>query len=280
MNKGACLCGEVQYELLGEPDNMMHCHCSICRKIHGTPFATYVQVSGVRWLSGEASISRYESSPGFHRCFCGKCGSVLPESLDNADFMFVPAGGLEGNVDAVPTKHIFASSKATWHEITDRLPQHDSYSADAPPGIDQPDRSGRCGDHIGGSCQCGKVTYQYKGEAKLMMYCHCSRCRKVKGAAHASNVFVLPEDFEWLRGEDNVVVYDHAEAERFGNSFCGSCGSSMPRKSEKSPMVNIPAGGLDDAPGIESKGHIFINSKSNWFEITDGRAQFEEMPPA
>ncbi|OED40773.1 hypothetical protein AB833_11815 [Chromatiales bacterium (ex Bugula neritina AB1)] len=146
--------------------------------------------------------------------------------------------------------------------------------------MEQQDRSGRCGDKVGGSCQCGAVAYQYQNNAKLMMYCHCSRCRKVKGAAHAANVFVLPEDFQWLQGEDNIVVYDHPGAERFGNSFCRTCGSSVPRKAVSSPMVNIPAGSIDDAPGIDSKGHIYTNSKSNWFDITDGRDQFEEMPPA
>ncbi len=279
MNKGSCLCGEVQFELLGEPERMMHCHCSMCRKVHGTPFATYVQTSGVRWLSGSDSITSYQTSENFHRCFCGKCGSVLPETVEGADYTFVPAGILEGEINVRPEKHIFATSKADWHQITDDLPQFDSYGPEAPPGVDQPDRSGQCGEATGGSCLCGDVAYQYSGDAKLMMYCHCSRCRKVKGAAHAANVFVSPDDFNWRRGEEKVVVYDHVSAVRFGNSFCATCGSSMPRQSANSPMVNIPAGALDDAPGIESKGHIFVGSKSDWFVITDGRQQFEEMPP-
>lgn len=251
----------------------------MCRKIHGTPFATYVQTSGVRWLSGEASISSYQTSNNFHRCFCNKCGSVLPETVDDADYTFVPAGALDGEIDVRPEKHIFATSKASWYQITDDLPQFESYGPEAAAGIEQQDRSGRCGESTGGSCLCGTVAYQFIGKAKLMMFCHCSRCRKVKGAAHAANLFVSPENFEWLNGENNVVVYDHAGAARFGNSFCATCGSSMPRKADTSPMVNIPVGALDDEPGIDSKGHIFIGSKSNWFEITDGRDQFEEMPP-
>ena len=92
------------------------------------------------------------------------------------------------------------------------------------------------------------------------------------------NVFVPPENFKWLRGEDNVVVYDHAEAERFGNSFCKTCGSSVPRKADNAPMYNIPVGSLDDAPGITSRGHIYVGSKSDWFEISDTLDQFDEMP--
>ena len=93
-----------------------------------------------------------------------------------------------------------------------------------------------------------------------------------------ANVFVAPDDFEWLAGIDNVVVYDLPDAERFGNSFCNSCGSSVPRQSINAPMLNIPAGALDDAPGIEPKAHIFVGSKANWFDVTDQIPQHDKMP--
>lgn len=278
MNKGSCLCGAVQYQLNSAPESMMHCHCSICRKIHGTPFATYVQTSGITWLAGEDKISSYQSSHNFHRCFCSDCGSVLPETIDGADFTFVPAGTLEGEIKVRPSKHIFATSKADWYQIHDDLPQYETYSAEGGVGVEHQDRSGQIEGAVGGSCQCGDVAFQFSGVAKLMMWCHCSRCRKVKGAAHATNIFVEPENFKWLQGEDNVVAYDHEGAERFGNSFCKRCGSSMPRQAQKSPMVNIPAGALDDAPGIETKGHIFIDSKADWFDIHDQHDQFDDMP--
>lgn len=280
MLKGSCLCGEVTY-LVEEPlEHFTHCHCSMCRKVHGTPFGSYVRSSGVTFKSGEEHIGRYESSPGFSRCFCDKCGSVVPESLDDEDFNFVPAGGLDSDVPAVAQSHIFVGSKAHWHTITDELPQSNDYGSSAAPApVEQQDRSGADGDYVHGSCLCNKVKYRYRqGSAKLMMLCHCSRCRKVKGAAHASNVFVTPEDFEWLAGEDQLTVYDLPQAERFGNSFCNSCGSSMPRQSSNAPMVNVPAGALDDEPGIEPKAHIFVGSKSNWYEITDQIPQHDEMP--
>lgn len=278
MNTGSCLCGAVTYRLLNKPELMSHCHCSICRKIHGTAFATYVQTSGVEWLTGERHISRYRSSENFERCFCDLCGSVLPERIEGADFMFVAAGGLDGDLGIKPQKHIFATSRASWYEITDDLPQFAGYSEHATEGVDQPSREGRVTGAVAGSCLCDKVAFQYTGDAKFMMYCHCTRCRRVKGAAHAMNVFVSPENFTWLRGEDNTVDFTHPEAERFGNRFCKTCGSSLPRKSPNSPLVNIPSGSLDDAPGVAPSGHIYVGSKSDWFEITDNLEQYEEMP--
>lgn len=284
MLNGSCLCGLVTYEVAEPLENFIHCHCSMCRKAHGTPFGSYLRSKQVAFKSGQDRIARYESSPGFFRCFCDQCGSVLPEEVDGAEYNFVPAGGLEGGVSARPEKHIFVTSKAGWYQITDALPQMDEYDSIATEQgletIEQEDRSSSDAHHVGGSCLCGKVAFRYKaGSAKLMMLCHCSRCRKVKGAAHAANVFVAPDDFEWLSGEDQVVVYDLPDADRFGNSFCEHCGSSVPRRAENSPMINVPAGSLDDDPGIEPKAHIFVGSKSEWFEITDQAPQHDEMPP-
>ena len=151
MNKGSCLCGAVTYQLLSEPRSMMHCHCSICRKIHGTPFASYVQVSGVEWLSGQEHVTTFQSSHNFHRCFCNQCGSVVPETIDGADFTFVPAGGLDGDVGIKPEKHIFATSGASWYTIPDDLPQYAGYSAEHTEGVDQPDRAGRINGVTAGS---------------------------------------------------------------------------------------------------------------------------------
>ena len=45
---------------------MTHCHCSICRKHHGAPFATYVAspLDGFQLLAGSDRMGRYDSSPG------------------------------------------------------------------------------------------------------------------------------------------------------------------------------------------------------------------------
>ena len=33
---GKCLCGEVQFEILGDLPNLYQCHCSLCRKVSGS----------------------------------------------------------------------------------------------------------------------------------------------------------------------------------------------------------------------------------------------------
>ena len=100
-------------------------------------------------------------------------------------------------------------------------------------------------DNIKGSCLCGAVTYQYHGPAYVFQYCHCSRCRKFTGAAHAANLIVDPKNFEWLGGEEMVGRFELPEAKHFATCFCKKCGSSLPWLSQSGVSVVIPAGTLD-----------------------------------
>ena len=165
MAKGCCLCGALAYELDGPFSAMMHCHCSMCRKHHGTGFATFVvaPIAGFRWISGEDKLTRYRSSPNGVRSFCSLCGSAGPTTMPEHGIAVAPAACLEGDLGIKPQSHIFVGSKAPWDEITDALPQHDAY----PPGIDaqgvaRPVVTPRPGI-TEGSCLCGEVAYEITG---------------------------------------------------------------------------------------------------------------------
>ena len=78
--RGSCLCGDVAWEAAAPFELMHHCHCSICRKVHGAAFETAVgaPAEGFCWLRGEGQCARFEASPGSERTFCDRCGSCLP----------------------------------------------------------------------------------------------------------------------------------------------------------------------------------------------------------
>lgn len=248
----------------------------MCRKVHGAAFATYGAADGFRAVRGAEGIRRYESSPGAFRTFCGRCGSVAPAEAGEGR-VFMPVGALDGDLGARPLAHMFVASKAPWHEITDELPRFE----ETPPGYDppeippRPDVPAEPGE-LRGSCLCGGVAYAARGIDRLVN-CHCSRCRKARSAAHATNGFVPTDRFRWIRGSELLEAYKVPEAQRFTHTFCGVCGSSMPRVFEA--RVVIPAGGLDDDPGLREQLHIFVGSKADWYEISDALPQFEEYPP-
>ncbi|HEV2170291.1 MAG TPA: GFA family protein [Candidatus Binatus sp.] len=132
-------------------------------------------------------------------------------------------------------------------------------------------------ERFGGSCLCGAVAFEATGGQEFR-YCHCSRCRKARGSAFAANMFVQPDDFRWIRGEDQVVKYRMPSAARFGNWFCGTCGSPVPRDVPALKVVLIPAGSLDHDPGVRPGYHIFVGSKAPWEEIADDLPRHAEYP--
>ena len=82
---------------------------------------------------------------------------------------------------------------------------------------------------IKGSCLCGDVTYKFTGPIKVFQYCHCTRCQKITGSAHAANIIIDPKQFEWLTGEEQVGRFELPEAKYFASSFCKKCLSASNR---------------------------------------------------
>jgi hypothetical protein len=259
---------------------MMHCHCAMCRKAHGAAFATGVatDAAALRWLGGTATVRRRESSPGSVRAFCTRCGSVVPDP-EACGRVFVPAGLLDDDPGVRPEAHVFVGSKAPWHEIADGLPRHDVY----PPGfapVDFPPQTEAVPGAVRGSCLCGGVAYEIAAPVPgPIVDCHCSRCRKARSAAHASNLFVGLGAFRWLRGVDLVASWKVPEALRFTHAFCRTCGSGVPRVDVERERVALPAGSLDDDPGAREELHIFVASKAPWYAIADDLPQHDTYPP-
>jgi hypothetical protein len=116
---------------------------------------------------------------------------------------------------------------------------------------------------LSGSCLCGQVRYTATGEEKRFYHCHCSRCRKATGTGHASNLFVAGQ-LEWHSGKAQVARFKPEGAERFTNTFCRTCGGRVPRFIDEFNLVFIPAGSLDDEPGIRPEARIFSASRVDW----------------
>lgn len=120
-------------------------------------------------------------------------------------------------------------------------------------------------DAITGSCLCGNVTFAVKRPFSAFRYCHCSRCQKASGSAHAANLLVPQAQFEWRKGEDKVKRYDMPQTERFSVWFCSECGTRVPHKIRTREDMLIPAGVLDADPGMRPENNIFSTSKAPWY---------------
>lgn len=209
---------------------MSHCHCGRCRKAHGSAFATYAAGPAKSFvLHGKEHIAKYKGEVGGPRHFCRHCGAVVPGSAWG-DLQFVPVGNFEEDPGSRPEFHIFTASKAPWYRITDDLPQFDGY----PPGVEAPGLPNTAPlDPPGkprGSCLCGGVAFVLESKPMGARYCHCTRCRRSRSAAHAANLFTDVEGVRFTRGEELIDEYKVPEAKFFKHAFCRVCGSYAPRK--------------------------------------------------
>ena len=276
MLTGQCLCGAHRFELEGPFEFNHHCHCGYCRKHHGSAFVSLVGVAAdcSRW--DRADVIAYRTSPDFVRESCATCGTPLPQEIPGLP-RFVPAGCL-GEADLSMEFHIFVASKAPWYEIGDGLPTFDAF----PPGVENAALETRPAlDPPGGtrgSCLCGEVRYVVDGPGMTARHCHCQRCRRARGAAHASNWIVAREAFRWTHGEASVRRYKVPDAQHFTQSFCGRCGAAAPTDDDARKIAVVPLGGLDDLPPIPPREHIWTASIPSWSGIYDALPQHEGPP--
>ncbi|MBN8243164.1 GFA family protein [Nitratireductor aquimarinus] len=128
-----------------------------------------------------------------------------------------------------------------------------------------------------GSCQCGAVKFQISGPFESFFLCHCSRCRKDTGSAHAANLFSTVAKITWLSGEDRIKTYRVPES-RHEKSFCSECGSAVPGIQMDGALLVVPAGSLDTPVDIRPNAHICLSSRANWDDGLDEVTRLEGLP--
>ncbi|MBX9914434.1 MAG: GFA family protein [Pseudomonadaceae bacterium] len=123
--KGSCLCGAIAYELDGLDMPIVHCHCLTCQKAHT---AAFVSTAGVlrehfRWTRGEATLAKFESSPGKFRHFCSACGTHLIAERPAQAHVIVRVASLDDDPQTRPAEHIWTSHDRTWLSA-ENIPKH------------------------------------------------------------------------------------------------------------------------------------------------------------
>jgi hypothetical protein len=115
---GGCQCGDVRYEISGDPLALYICHCRECQKQSASSFgmSLHVQRADFRITQGEVrSWSRGTDSGNRLNCFfCPRCSSRLwHESDPPLDTVTIKAGSLDQAVDASDANHIWTSRALT-----------------------------------------------------------------------------------------------------------------------------------------------------------------------
>ena len=116
-----------------------------------------------------------------------------------------------------------------------------------------------------GSCLCGAISFEVRGELTPPDACHCSQCRKTSGHYWASTD--APRDNVSISGEDRIGWYRSSEKVRRG--FCPTCGSSLFWDVDGRDRLAISMGAFDAPTDTRLEKHIFVGDKGDYYDIAD-----------
>ncbi len=113
MFTGGCQCGAVRYALFEAPESSV-CHCRMCQKAVGGPFAALCKLSleNFAWTRGQPSA--FKSSSIAERHFCAACGTPLTFHYLNGAAIEVTTGSLDNPATVPITKNFGAESRLPW----------------------------------------------------------------------------------------------------------------------------------------------------------------------
>ncbi|HHS94090.1 MAG TPA: GFA family protein [Rhodobacterales bacterium] len=128
MPKGRCECGAVAFQIDGDLKPPTACHCSQCRRLSGHIWAgAWANTADIRF-SRDDGLKWYSSSDWAERGFCKECGSSLFYRLKGEDHrMSVAVGCLDNPTGLTLGRHIYVKDKGDYYEISDDLPQLETY---------------------------------------------------------------------------------------------------------------------------------------------------------
>jgi hypothetical protein len=135
-------------------------------------------------------------------------------------------------------------------------------------------------NRITGGCLCGLIAFEISGPYHQFYFCHCSRCQKSSGSAHATNIFGRMDSIKWLSGREHVKTFELPEAKYFNKAFCSHCGSPVPHKARSGDFLIIPAGSLNSDPEVRPHYNIFWDNRAVWYDQGCVAEKVSEYPKA
>lgn len=132
-------------------------------------------------------------------------------------------------------------------------------------------------DTARGACLCGAVRFEISGAFEGFFLCHCGRCRKGTGTAHAANLFSQGAALRWLAGERHLKIYRVPDT-RHQKCFCTECGSPLPQMQRDGALLVVPAGSLDTEVSTRPNAHICWESRASWDDGLETVPKLDSLP--
>jgi hypothetical protein len=111
---GGCQCGAVRFALKAVPVRVSICHCRMCQKATGAPFASYADIEHADFAWTKGKPASFKSSSIAERDFCSACGTPLSFRRINGPRIEIMTGAFDHPDRVIPTRQYGTESRLGW----------------------------------------------------------------------------------------------------------------------------------------------------------------------
>jgi hypothetical protein len=122
MLTGGCQCGALRYAITAAPTRVSICHCRMCQKASGAPFASLADVPHANFAWTHGTPSTFRSSSIAERDFCAACGTPMSYRQIGGPSIEMMTGTFDRPDRVVPTLQFGTESRLGWVGTISNLP--------------------------------------------------------------------------------------------------------------------------------------------------------------
>ena len=121
---GGCQCRAVRFAVSAAPNRVSICHCRMCQKASGAPFASFADINkeDFAWTRGKPAA--FKSSSIAERDFCAACGTPLSFRRIDGPRIEIMTGAFDRPDRVIPTQQFGTESRHGWVVGIANLPSH------------------------------------------------------------------------------------------------------------------------------------------------------------
>ncbi|MBR1127057.1 GFA family protein [Bradyrhizobium iriomotense] len=111
---GGCQCGAVRFAVSAAPSKVSICHCRMCQKASGAPFASFADIEKTDFAWTKGTPAAFQSSSIAMRDFCAACGTPLSFRRIDGPRIEIMTGAFDRPDHVVPTRQYGTESRLGW----------------------------------------------------------------------------------------------------------------------------------------------------------------------
>ena len=111
---GGCQCGAIRFAVSEVPAKISICHCRMCQKASGAPFASFADIEHKHFTWTRGKPAAFQSSSIAQRDFCADCGTPLSFRRIGGPKIEILTGNFDRPDQVIPTRQFGTESRLGW----------------------------------------------------------------------------------------------------------------------------------------------------------------------